>query len=165
MIWRKTEIWIFLLFVWELSSLKEGSVRTEPHCGMTCGTTLFLTGKILRLAQLGSVLRRGGTAQSFGCGVYCNHFPLKTHMDDIKHQIRLFWFKWVFGQQVLTKFQQNFIHLKLKHQGFQMPCRPILCDVYIRLWNYLNFWLFSINFHDAFDYCKIQKNLKNMIYL
>ena len=66
---------------------------------------------------------------------------------------------------MLTKFQQNFIHVKLQCQGFQMPRRPMLCDVYIRFWNYLNFWLFSINFHDSFDYCKIQKILKNMIYL
>ena len=60
-----------LTFVWKLSSLKEVTVRTEPHYGVTCSITLFLTGKILRLAQFGSVLRRGGLAQSFGRGVYC----------------------------------------------------------------------------------------------
>ena len=60
-----------LTFVWKLSSLKEVTVRTEPHYGVTCSITLFLTGKILRLAQFGSVLRRGGLAQSFGRGGYC----------------------------------------------------------------------------------------------
>ena len=57
-----------LTFVRKLSSLKEVTVRTEPHYGVTCSITLFLTGKILRLAQFGSVLRRGGLAQSFGRG-------------------------------------------------------------------------------------------------
>ena len=55
--------------------MKEGTVRTEPHYSMSFGTTLFLTGKILRLAQFGSVLRRGGLAQSFGGGGYCTELP------------------------------------------------------------------------------------------
>ena len=94
-----------------------------------------------------------------------NHFPLETHMSDMKPQIRLFSFKYIFGQQVLTKCQQNFDSQKLQCLGFQMPCRPMLYDVYIRFWNYLNFQLFSMNSYNAFDCCKIQKFLKNMIYL
>ena len=76
-IWH--DLWHYIISYWKnfeassvrLSSLKQATVRTEPQYGMTCGTTLFLTGKILRLAQSGSVLRRGGPAQSFGRGVYC----------------------------------------------------------------------------------------------
>ena len=67
-----------LTFVWKLSSLKEVTVRTEPHYGVTCSITLFLTGKILRLAQFGSVLRRGGLAQSFG-GVTVKNFLCAAH--------------------------------------------------------------------------------------
>ena len=46
-----------------------------------------------------------------------------------------------------------------------MPCRPMLCDIYIRFWNHLNFELFSMNSYNTFDYYKIRKNLKNIIYL
>ena len=86
-----------------------------------------------------------------------NQAPSKTHMSELKDQIRLFWWKYIFGQQVLTKCQQKFCGVKLQYQGFQMACRPMLCDVYIRFCKYLNFQLFSINFYNFFDYCKIQK--------
>eukprot|EP00493_Phyllostaurus_siculus_P022312 UN22644 len=58
-------------------------------------------------------------------------------MSNMKPQIRLFKFKYIFGHQVLTKCPLC----------FKMLCRPTLYGVYIRFWNYLNnLQLFSMNF-------------------
>ena len=111
-----------LTFVWKLSSLKEVTVRTEPHYGVTCSITLFLTGKILRLAQFGSVLRRGGLAQSFGGGVYCrnvsvidlkprSHAPQKKDFSKRSHVVKIVLF-FVLFRSSFKKSPSSFAQFK-----------------------------------------------------
>ena len=85
---------------------------------------------------------RFSSISAFRQHLLTKYFTLKTHMVDTKHQIRLLNFECVFGQQVLTKGQQNFYISKLQYLRFQTPCRPMLHCVYIKLWNELKFQLF-----------------------
>ena len=111
-IWLSTKFEPSLTFVWKLSSLKEVTVRTEPHYGVTCSITLFLTGKILRLAQFGSVLRRGGLAQSFGGGFTVENFPraseVKFFAKNQHKNDRIFWTLAELQRQNVCFFGEDF---------------------------------------------------------